>query len=630
MKRISTKPFNKFKLSILALLLLLLTLTRASSAQSFIESYINIEGSSNGIVKWVDINNDNYLDIFICGSNTNKPAFSSIYYNISGSQFTKSQITFDALNLAAADWGDYDNDGDLDLLISGRTDNANPTAICKIYQNNLKNGFTNINAGLIGLYGGTADWYDYDNDGDLDIITTGVGNEGNISTNLYVNSNGSFNLVQTSLPNVFNGSVTVCDFDKDNDMDLLISGKISFNQYQNDVITKVFLNSKGTYKEKELNFPELYSSYISWGDYNSDGRADVLMSGLNDIVSNILSTQSLSKIYVNNFNGFSDINAGLTGIYDGISLWGDSDNDGKLDVLLSGGVLGDSSAQNPNNRITKIYLNRSGTMTQLSNTPFMDLTNVSGAWGDFDNDNDLDILIAGKNHQDLDVTRIYSNQNDVSNNVPVEPKGLTTSIDNEIDHYVLLQWLPGYDFNSPSKSLTYNLRIGSTPGGSEIMAPSSDLTTGYVKIPQRGNVDNNLSWRIYNLTPGKYYWSVQSVDNSFAGSEFTAEQTFVVTSSTGVTQIGSEIPDKFELHQNYPNPFNPSTKIRYSLPGNSNVKVIVHDLSGKQIVELVNTSLNAGVYELTWNAGNNLASGLYFYTIESEFGRFSKKMLLVK
>lgn len=630
MKRISTKPFNNFKLSILALLLFLLALTRVSSAQSFIESYINIEGSSNGIVKWVDINNDNYLDIFICGSNTIKPAFSSIYYNISGSQFTKSQITFDALNFAAADWGDYDNDGDLDLLISGRTDNAYPTAISKIYQNNLKNGFVNINAGLVGLYGGTADWYDYDNDGDLDIITTGIDNEGNINTHLYTNSNGSFELKQTLLPNVYNGSVTVCDFDKDNDMDLLISGKISFNQYQNDVITKVFLNSKGTYKEKELNFPELYSSYISWGDYNSDGRADVLMSGLNDIVSNILSTQSLSKIYVNNLNGFSDINAGLTGIYDGISLWGDSDNDGKLDVLLSGGVLGDSSAQNPNNRITKIYLNRSGTYTQLSNTPFMDLTNVSGAWGDFDNDNDLDILIAGKNHQDLDVTRIYSNQNDVANNVPVEPKGLTTSIDNEIDHYVLLQWLPGYDFNSPSKSLTYNLRIGTTPGGSEIMAPSSDLTTGYIKLPKRGNVDNNLSWRIYNLPPGKYYWSIQSVDNSFAGSDFTPEQTFVVTSSTGVAQIGTGIPDKFELHQNYPNPFNPSTKIRYSLPGNSDVKIVVHDLSGKQIAELVNTSLNAGVYELTWYAENNLSSGLYFYTIESEFGRFSKKMLLIK
>ncbi len=629
MKRISTKPFNNYKQFVLALLMLLFIVCGISSAQSFIESYVNIEGSSNGIVKWVDVNNDNYLDIFICGANTNKPAFSTIYLNVSGSQFIKSQINFDALNYASADWADFDGDGDLDLLISGKTANANPTAICKIYRNNLSNGFTDINAGLIGLYNGTTDWFDYDNDGDLDIITTGIDNEGNINTCVYENSNGIFTVIETMLPDVYNGSVTICDFDKDNDMDIILSGKISFNPYQNEVITKVFLNTKGTYKEKELTFPKVYSSYISWGDYNSDGKADVLLSGLTNINSNIMATQSISRIYVND-NGFTDIFAGMTGIYDGISLWGDSNNDGMLDVLLSGGVLGDSSAQNPNNRVTKIYLNRSGTYTQLTNTPFMDLTNVSGAWGDFDNDNDLDILIAGKNHQDLDVTRIYSNQNDIANNVPVEPKGLTTSIDNEIDRYVLLQWLPGYDFNSPSKSLTYNLRIGTTPGGSEIMAPSSEFPTGYVKIPERGNVDNNLSWRIYNLPPGKYYWSVQSVDNSFAGSEFTPEQTFIVTSSTSVTQISSEIPDNFEIQQNYPNPFNPSTKIRYSLPGSANVKVTVFDLSGKEIAELVNASLNAGVYELTWNAGANLSSGVYFYTIESEFGRVSKKMLLVK
>ena len=87
--------------------------------------------------------------------------------------------------------------------------------------------------------------------------------------------------------------------------------------------------------------------------------------------------------------------------------------------------------------------------------------------------------------------------------------------------------------------------------------------------------------------------------------------------------------------QNYPNPFNPSSKIRYTLPFSSNVKIEVYNILGGKVKELINEQKNAGYYEVNFNT-NRLASGVYFYLIyakstdgKSEF-RDTKKMVLLK
>ena len=71
---------------------------------------------------------------------------------------------------SAAAWGDYDNDGDLDVLIMGSTGLDEGTS--RVYENDA-GSFVDIGAGLTEVYGGTAAWGDYDNDGDLDILMTG-------------------------------------------------------------------------------------------------------------------------------------------------------------------------------------------------------------------------------------------------------------------------------------------------------------------------------------------------------------------------------------------------------------------------------------------------------------------------
>jgi len=102
----------------------------------------------------------------------------------------------------------------------------------------------------------------------------------------------------------------------------------------------------------------------------------------------------------------------------------------------------------------------------------------------------------------------------------------------------------------------------------------------------------------------------------------------------GVTSIefpddAASIPSDFELAQNYPNPFNPETKIRFTIPEASNVKVTVYDALGKEIAELINSELSAGTHEVTWRA-QNVASGIYFYRMQSSNFVSIKKMILLK
>ncbi|MBT8391448.1 MAG: T9SS type A sorting domain-containing protein, partial [Ignavibacteria bacterium] len=88
-------------------------------------------------------------------------------------------------------------------------------------------------------------------------------------------------------------------------------------------------------------------------------------------------------------------------------------------------------------------------------------------------------------------------------------------------------------------------------------------------------------------------------------------------------------PQEFELSQNYPNPFNPATKIRYTLPEAGNVKLVVYNLLGEQVEELVNEFKEAGVHTINFNA-ENLNSGVYIYKIELNGFTDAKKMQLVK
>ena len=97
----------------------------------------------------------------------------------------------------------------------------------------------------------------------------------------------------------------------------------------------------------------------------------------------------------------------------------------------------------------------------------------------------------------------------------------------------------------------------------------------------------------------------------------------------GIEPVSGEIPVTYNLQQNYPNPFNPVTKIRFSIPKQSFTKVIIYDITGKEISTLFESNLSAGTYETDFNA-SDLSSGIYFYKLITEDFTESKKMVLIK
>jgi hypothetical protein len=98
---------------------------------------------------------------------------------------------------------------------------------------------------------------------------------------------------------------------------------------------------------------------------------------------------------------------------------------------------------------------------------------------------------------------------------------------------------------------------------------------------------------------------------------------------TEIEPVSGTVPESFSLSQNYPNPFNPVTKINFTIPKNNLVTLKVYDISGKEVVTLINKFMNAGEYETTFDA-TQLSSGVYFYRISSGDFVDVKKMMLVK
>lgn len=98
---------------------------------------------------------------------------------------------------------------------------------------------------------------------------------------------------------------------------------------------------------------------------------------------------------------------------------------------------------------------------------------------------------------------------------------------------------------------------------------------------------------------------------------------------TGIEQTSATVPSGYYLGQNFPNPFNPVTNIYFSIPEAQNVRIVIMNMLGEEITELINNDLAAGTFKLSYNA-ENLSSGVYLYRIETAKFTDSRKMLLIK
>lgn len=155
---------------------------------------------------------------------------------------------------------------------------------------------------------------------------------------------------------------------------------------------------------------------------------------------------------------------------------------------------------------------------------------------------------------------------------------------------------------------------------------------------------DSINWTLIardsmNLNLRKAYFNYQLIKNDGSRGMHNPFYTIQVLTTSrnsfvGVQQIGTEIPVKFDLSQNYPNPFNPSTKINFQLPKAEQVTLKIYDISGKEIITLVNSKYAAGKYSTDWMGtdanGKSVSSGVYFYKIIAGSNIQTKRMVFIK
>lgn len=152
----------------------------------------------------------------------------------------------------------------------------------------------------------------------------------------------------------------------------------------------------------------------------------------------------------------------------------------------------------------------------------------------------------------------------------------------------------------------------------------------------QGNIlkstNNGVNWILQSTSTQTDFFAMQFVSptTGFAvGENGAIYKTTNGGEPIGIQSISGEIPRAYNLSQNYPNPFNPVTNIEFSIPARSYVKLIVFDISGRQVAELVNENLPAGTYKADFDS-KELASGIYFYRLISVDFSETKKMILAK
>ena len=316
-------------------------------------------------------------------------------------------------------WGDYDNDGDLDLAVAFKTGDV------RLYNNEL-GGFTNVGP-VLGLPTGGKErraiaWGDYDGDGYLDLYI-GSNRQGN---ELFHNDRSQGFTETTSalgvgIPRVSSRQISWIDFDNNGSLDLFVADRVGANV--------LFRNDNGSFVDVSaaIGLADARATVgACWFDYNQDGRLDLF-----------LANQGVGKdaLYRNDGGSFTDMAAelglegGARGRGDGgvdCSV-GDFNNDGHFDLFVA--TYG----------INKLYRNNGdGGFAEVSKALGISGNDhmVGASWGDFDNDGRLDLFVAGY-HDDEGLRsphdRLFHNQGDNFREIDLQGTAL-----NGADHGV--QW----------------------------------------------------------------------------------------------------------------------------------------------------------------------------------------------
>ena len=342
-------------------------------------------------VAWGDYDGDGDLDLYVVNLGPVPPGGgeANVLLRNDGSTFTDVTVETgvgDAGPGVAAAWADFDNDGDLDLFVSNRPGNN------ALYRNDGAGHFQDV-AATAGVtdptgYGEGAAWADDDRDGLVDLYVANYTGAPGQPNRLFRNLDGiHFDDVASARQVAHTGNgegIAWADFDNDGDLDLYVANAGGTNvlfQRQDD----------GTFDDvtTQMHVGGGSNSFgVAWGDYDNDGWLDLYVA-----------QQGANKLY-RNLGGtdFADATAeaGVGGTRWGLGCaWGDYDNDGDLDLHVANADI------TPYDPADVLYRNEGGAPVTFSDvTALAGVTNTldarGNAWGDFDDDGDLDLYVVNQ------------------------------------------------------------------------------------------------------------------------------------------------------------------------------------------------------------------------------------------
>lgn len=339
-----------------------------------------------------DYNNDGFLDLFVVNGQDGLATNAFLYTNNGDGTF--SQVSSGhPVNVSAqapsACWGDYDNDGNLDLFVA-------TTSTHLLYHNDGNGKFTWMLSGPVAndsanSYG--CSWIDYDGDGFLDLFVTTTDPSANSHCHLYRNNgDGTFSSITNTVVTTDLASSIGCawaDYDDEGHPDLFVCGgrgpgsPLAPNRLYHN-------NGDGTFTR--ITTGRVVTDLgrcgsCAWGDYDNDGYPDLF-------VANGFGGQNF--LYHNNGNGtFTRLTSGIVATDIGNNwygcAWGDYDNDGFLDLM----VCNEGYTNVLPIVVNALYHNNGdGTFTKITNgSPVCEYSDSVGvAWADYDNDGFLDLF----------------------------------------------------------------------------------------------------------------------------------------------------------------------------------------------------------------------------------------------
>ncbi len=603
---------------------------------------------------------------------------------VAQSPFTMPPILLstDTTESQAVAWGDYNGDGWDDLYITRGVESTGATATNLFFLNQSGTLTSEAMNGLTTLddFSGSATWGDYNNDGYLDLYVAVVAPMSGLNNNLFMNDGAGAFVDKTGSADVGDiandaedsGYTGWGDYNNDGWLDMFVDNGKVFLQYPLKEVNSFYENNEGVFTKKDaseigdiVSTDDAYKTYRSgftWCDYNNDGFLDIF-NGSGYGSNNRMWKNDHGNGFVNTFDFSQDLSSTR-----GISA-GDFDNDGDFDFYLTSIIDGDRG-------VNFLYENRSTpTLDSLYSWPAEKgaiVTNIfwsnSSIWMDFDNDGDLDLLVSNWGEPDSgDVSHYYENSGypdfnfttqasaiDTMNPYNGTQKGAGRGIaacdvdhDGDMDLAAARTGVPLLYINQTSGNnwvqvhLTGNGTTNTTAIGARVrvvadISAQGGMTSQLREISgQSGAGSQNSLTAHFGLGDAtlidtlEITWPVTGNKEVFTNLAVNQFYSYTETVVSGLDKNPENQAATFELFANYPNPFNPGTVIRYRLPAASEVKLTIYNALGQEVQTLVKGPQEAGKYSVTFNA-SRLSSGLYYYKLTAGSFVQIRKMILMK